>query len=66
MNRKLTIRNRATQDLRQQANYILSNASVGAAEHFLELAEATFAQVLIVPRIGKLVDFVSAHMGEVR
>jgi toxin ParE1/3/4 len=66
MSRKLTIRNRATQDLRQQANYILSNVSVIAAENFLELAEATFAQILIVPRIGKSVDFVSDRMGEVR
>jgi toxin ParE1/3/4 len=66
MSRKLTIRNRATQDLRQQANYILNNGNVDAAEHFLELAEATFAQILIVPRIGKSVDFISARMGEVR
>ena len=66
MSRKLTIRSRATQDLRQQANYILSNGSVSAAENFLELAEATFAQILIVPRIGKSVDFVSDRMGEIR
>jgi toxin ParE1/3/4 len=66
MSRKLTIRNRATQDLRQQANYILNNGNVDVAEHFLELAEATFAQILIVPRIGKSVDFISARMGEVR
>ena len=66
MSRKLTIRSRATQDLRQQANYILSNGSVSAAENFLELAESTFAQILIVPRIGKSVDFVSDRMGEIR
>ena len=48
MSRKLTIRNRATQDLRQQANYILNNGSVGAAENFLELAEATFTQYNII------------------
>jgi toxin ParE1/3/4 len=66
MSRKLIIRNRATQDLRQQANYILSNGSVGAAEHFLELAEATFAQILMVPRIGKSVNFLLERMGEVR
>jgi toxin ParE1/3/4 len=45
MSRKLIIRNRATQDLRQQANYILGNGSVVTAEQFLELAEATFTQV---------------------
>jgi toxin ParE1/3/4 len=66
MSRKLIIRNRATQDLRQQANYILSNGSAGAAEQFLELAEATFAQILTVPRIGKSLDFLSERMGEVR
>lgn len=66
MSRQLIIRNRATQDLRQQANYILGNGSVDAAEQFLELAEATFTQISIVPRIGKSVDFVSDRMGEVR
>jgi toxin ParE1/3/4 len=66
MSRQLIIRNRATQDLRQQANYILSHGSVGAAEQFLELAEATFAQISIVPKIGKSVNFVSDRMGEVR
>jgi toxin ParE1/3/4 len=65
MSRQLIIRSRATQDLRQQANYILSKGSVDAAEQFLELAEATFAQLLIVPRIGKSVDFVLDRMGEV-
>jgi toxin ParE1/3/4 len=66
MSRKLIIRNRATQDLRQQANYILNNGNISAAEHFLELAESTFAQILIVPIIGKSVDFVLDSMGEVR
>jgi toxin ParE1/3/4 len=66
MSRKLIIRNLATQDLRLQANYILGNGNVAAAENFLELAEATFAQILIAPRIGKSVDFVFDHMGEVR
>lgn len=66
MSRQLIIRNRATQDLRQQANYIFSSGSVDAAEQFLELAEATFAQILTVPRIGKSLDFLSERMGEVR
>jgi toxin ParE1/3/4 len=66
MSRKLIIRNRATQDLRQQANYILSNGSVGAAEQFLELTEATFERILTAPKIGKSVDFLSERMGEVR
>lgn len=66
MSRKLIIRNLATQDLRQQANYILSNGNVAAAEHFLELAEATFSQILITPKIGKSIDFVFDRMGEIR
>jgi toxin ParE1/3/4 len=66
MSRQLIIRNKATQDLRQQANYILVNGNVGAAEKFLELAESTFAKILMVPRIGKSVDFVLERMGEVR
>jgi toxin ParE1/3/4 len=66
MSRKLIICNRATQDLRQQANCILGNGSAGAAEQFLELAEATFAQILTVPRIGKSIGFVLERMGEVR
>jgi toxin ParE1/3/4 len=45
MSRKLIIRNLATQDLRLQANYILGNGDVAAAEHFLELAEATFSNI---------------------
>jgi toxin ParE1/3/4 len=63
MSRKLIIRNRATQDLRQQANYIIGNGSVSviAAEQFLEQAEATFDRILTVPRIGKSVDFVSSR-----
>jgi toxin ParE1/3/4 len=66
MSRKLIIRNRATQDLRQQANYLLSNVSTGAAEQFLEQTEATFDRILTVPRIGKSLDFLSERMGEVR
>jgi toxin ParE1/3/4 len=66
MNRKLIIRDRATQDLRQQANYILGNGNVVVAEHFLQSAEATFAQILTVPRIGKSIDFGLERMGEVR
>ncbi|MGC1394270.1 MAG: type II toxin-antitoxin system RelE/ParE family toxin [Coleofasciculaceae cyanobacterium] len=66
MNYELIIRNRATQDLRQQANYILINSNAAAAERFLELAEDTFAQLLRVPGIGKVVRLVSVRMGEVR
>jgi hypothetical protein len=50
------------EDLRQQANYILNNGSVGAAENFLELAEATFTQYNMIeaePAIQQLlkIDF---------
>jgi toxin ParE1/3/4 len=66
MSLKLIIRDRATQDLRQQANYILINGSAATAEQFLELAEATFDRILTVPRIGKSLEFLSDRMGEVR
>jgi toxin ParE1/3/4 len=66
MSRELIIRNRATQDLRQQANYILINGNAAAASRFLELAEDTFAQLVKVPRIGKIVRLVSPRMGKVR
>jgi plasmid stabilization system protein ParE len=46
---------RATQDLRQQANYILVNGNSHAAEQFLELVEVTFAQLATIPKMG--VDF---------
>jgi toxin ParE1/3/4 len=56
MSRVLIIRNRATQDIRQQANYILSSGNTGAAEQFLELTEATFDRILLTPGIGKQID----------
>jgi len=65
MTSKLIIRDRATQDLRQQANYILANGTT-AAERYLEMAEKTFMQLLQNPRIGKVVGFVPDRMGEVR
>ncbi|GAB4205838.1 MAG: hypothetical protein Fur006_62330 [Coleofasciculaceae cyanobacterium] len=55
MSYRLIIRDRATQDLRQQANYILVNGNTHAAGQFLELAEVTFAQLATIPKMG--VDF---------
>jgi toxin ParE1/3/4 len=49
------IRDRATQDLRQQANYILAIGNRDAAERFLESAEYAFNQLAIAPNIGKIV-----------
>lgn len=66
MSYQLIIRNRATQDLRQLANYILVNGDANAATRFLELAEATFAQLATIPGIGKVVGLVSSRMGEIR
>jgi toxin ParE1/3/4 len=66
MSYQLIVKNRATQDLRQQANYILVNGNVPAAEQFLELAEATFAQLATIPGMGKIVRLVSSRMGEIR
>lgn len=42
MNYQLIVKNRATQDLRQQANYILVNGNADAAVKFLSAAEITF------------------------
>ncbi len=58
MSRTLIVRNRATQDVRQQANYILANGNTPAAERFLEMVEVTFALLLRTPGIGKVVTFV--------
>ena len=63
---KLIVRDRATQDLRQQANYILANVTTAAAERYLEMAEKTFMQLLLTPGLGKVVGFVPDRMGEVR
>ena len=52
MSYRLIIRDRATQDLRQQANYILVNGNSHAAGQFLELAEVTFTQ-LVDPEDGQ-------------
>ena len=66
MSDRLIVKNRATQDLRQQANYILVNGNARTAEQFLELAEATFAQLATIPGMGKVVRLVSSRMGEIR
>jgi toxin ParE1/3/4 len=67
MNRTLTVRNRATQDVRKQANYILVNGNRTAAEFYLEMVELTFGQLVNVPGMGKIVSFVpDKQMGEIR
>ena len=66
MSYQLIVKNRATQDIRQQANYILVNGNARTAERFLELAEATFAQLATIPGMGKIVQLVSSGMGEIR
>ena len=43
MNYRLIVKDRATQDLRQLANYILVNGNVDVAVKFLSAAEVTFA-----------------------
>ncbi|MDY7012401.1 MAG: type II toxin-antitoxin system RelE/ParE family toxin, partial [Cyanobacteriota bacterium] len=66
MSYQLIVKNRATQDIRQQANYILVNGNSRTAERFLELAEATFNQLATIPGMGKVVRLVSSRMGEIR
>jgi toxin ParE1/3/4 len=43
----IIVRDRATQDIRRQANYILAMGNRDAAERFLEFAEYAFAQLVI-------------------
>lgn len=45
MNYRLVVKDRATQDLRHLANYILDNANADVAVKFLNAAEVTFAQL---------------------
>ncbi|MCW6048816.1 type II toxin-antitoxin system RelE/ParE family toxin [Lyngbya sp. CCAP 1446/10] len=66
MSYQLIVKNRATQDIRQQANYILVNGNARTAERFLQLAEATFAQLATIPGMGKIVRLVYSRMGEIR
>lgn len=66
MSYQLIVKNRATQDIRQQANYILVNGNARTAERFLQLAEATFVQLATIPGMGKIVRLVSSRMGEIR
>jgi toxin ParE1/3/4 len=61
---RVIVRDRATQDLRQQANYILVMGNRDAAEKFLESAEYTFNQLATTPHIGKVV--VLPHMLTIR
>jgi toxin ParE1/3/4 len=66
MTYRLIIKDRAEQDLRQQAEYILLNGNADAAVRFLSAAETTFAQLATMPRIGKVTQLVLSRLGEVR
>ncbi|WP_176453236.1 hypothetical protein [Pseudanabaena sp. SR411] len=43
---QIIVRDRATQDIRRQANYILAMGNRDAAERFLGFAEYAFAQLM--------------------
>jgi toxin ParE1/3/4 len=62
----LNIRNRATQDLRNQANYMLVNGTADRASAFLTAAEITFEQLRKTPQIGKVTQLVASQLGEIR
>ncbi len=62
----LIVRNRATQDLRQHANYILAMGNRNAAERFLSSAELTFSQLTMTPYLGKVVSLALSDLGEIR
>ena len=57
---QLIIRNRATQDIRRQASYILANGNWEAAERFLEFAEYAFAQLAITPNMGRVLPLLAS------
>lgn len=66
MNYGLVVKDRATRDLRQQANYILVNGNPDTAVKFLRAAEITFAQLAKTPGIGKITHLVVSKLGEIR
>ena len=63
---QVIVRNRATQDIRQQANYILVNGNRESGEKFLEFVEYTFTQLAITPNMGRVVPLLLADMGTIR
>jgi toxin ParE1/3/4 len=66
MNYRLIIKDPATQDLRQQAEYILQQGNTEAAVRFLAAAEATFTQLATMPGMGKVKQFKDSRLGEIR
>lgn len=66
MNYRLIIKDRATQDLRHLANYILVNGNTDVAVKFLNAAEMTFAQLQKTPGMGKVTQLLVASLGEIR
>jgi toxin ParE1/3/4 len=66
MSYRLIVKDRATQDLRHLANYILVNGNTDVAVKFLSAAEATFTQLVKTPGIGKVAQLVVSRLGEIR
>jgi len=66
MNYRLIVKDRATQDLRHLANYILVNGNTDAAVKFLNAAELTFAQLSKTPGMGKVTQLVESRLGKIR
>jgi toxin ParE1/3/4 len=66
MSNRLIIKDRATQDLRQLANYILVNGNADVAVKFLAAAEITFALLVKAPGMGKVTQLVKSKLGEIR
>ncbi|BAY64530.1 hypothetical protein NIES22_46290 [Calothrix brevissima NIES-22] len=66
MNYRLIVKDQATQDLRQLANYILVNGNADVAVKFLNAAEVTFEQLRKTPGMGKVAQSVVSRLGEIR
>ena len=63
---KVIVRNRATQDIRLQANYILAQGNREAAERFLLFTESAFSQLAITPNMGKVMRLPLSIQGKIR
>jgi len=63
---QVIVHDRATRDIRQQANYILAKGNQEAAERFLESVEDAFSQLATTPNIGKVLPLLLDDMKTIR
>jgi len=66
MKYRLIVKDRATQDIRHLANYLLVNGNADVAFKFLSAVEITFAKLQKTPGMGKVTQLVGSRLGEIR